>query len=353
VIAALRWTIISLLLFVGVEAAMSRTSWYSRYLDPRSSAGSVESRLYWLSRPDPAKAPEILVVGDSRMAEGFSAPLADQTTEGRFHFWSLGIPGTTPRAWYYELRDADPTRRRFAKIAIAIDQYADEDREDDPADFILDLNFVIMRLRLSDCFGFAASMVQFDHKMHALSGCLFKGATLRSDLQAFLFDRPDRIKRADDWRKNGLAYIGDYGGRSQDLDGLTADFEHRTIHYPPGQTDATRDIIARMVLPAPVPQHGALTRYRERWLTGILNLYKDSPTHIVFFELARAPLPKPEGRAPQTWLHEAIEHPNVTALPQSTFRDLERPQLFFDGLHFNKTGRHIFTRRLAQLLGGA
>jgi hypothetical protein len=352
VTAALRWTIISLLLFVGVEAAIFRTGWYGKYLEPGSSAGAVESRLYWLSRPDPAKVPEILVVGDSRMAEGFSAPLADQTTGGRVHFWSLGIPGTTPRAWYYELRDADPTRRRFSKIAIAIDQYADEDHDDDPADFILDLNFVIMRLRLSDCFGFATSMATLDREMHALSGCLFKGTTLRSDLQAFLFNRPDRIKRADDWRKNGLAYIGDYPGRSENLDGLTADFEHRTIHFPPGLSDFTKDIITQMVMPAPVPQHGALTRYRERWLTGILNLYKDSPTRIVFFELARAPLPKPDSRAPQTWLHEALQHANVSALPQSTFRDLEHPQLFFDGLHFNKTGRHIFTERLAQLLGG-
>jgi hypothetical protein len=30
-----------------------------------------------------------------------------------------------------------------------------------------------------------------------------------------------------------------------------------------------------------------------------------------------------------------------------TFRDLERPEVFFDGLHLNKIGRGIFTERIA------
>jgi hypothetical protein len=34
-------------------------------------------------------------------------------------------------------------------------------------------------------------------------------------------------------------------------------------------------------------------------------------------------------------------------LPQNTFRDLENPDLFFDGLHLNKTGRGLFSGKIA------
>lgn len=348
---ALFWTLVSLLLFVAVEAAIFRSPWYIRYLEPGSSAGSVESRIYWLSRPDHTAVPEILVVGDSRMAEGFSAPLADSATGNRVHFWSLGIPGTTPRVWYYELRDADPTRRRFKKIVLAIDQYSDIDQESEPADALVDLNFAIERLRLGDCATFANSMVTLDHKERALSGCLFKGVALRSDLQTFLFDRSDRIKRADDWRKNGLIYTSDYGGHQENLAGLTIDFQHRMISYPPGVSPAVKDMVRKMELPDPWPQTGVMARYRETWFGRIFDLYKDSPTQIVLFELARGPVPPPESTAPQTWLNRALQRPRVSALPQSTFRDLERPELYFDGLHFNHDGRRLFSERLAQLVG--
>ena len=56
------------------------------------------------------------------------------------------------------LRDADPTRRRFAAIVLALDQYSDQDSLDSVQDRLIDLNFVIGRLRVTDCADFAASM---------------------------------------------------------------------------------------------------------------------------------------------------------------------------------------------------
>ena len=89
---------------------------------------------------------------------------------------------------------------------------------------------------------------------------------------------------------------------------------------------------------------GETTRYRKLWLGRILDLYKDSPTRIIFLELPRAPLPKPEGPQPAAFLQSALRRPNVSALPMGTFRDLERPEVFFDGLHLNRIGRGLFTR---------
>ncbi|MDP9052727.1 MAG: hypothetical protein M3N93_00245 [Acidobacteriota bacterium] len=345
--SALNWTLLSLLLFVVVEAAVFRTGWYIPYLEPQSSAGSVESYLHWLAKPDRVRVPEVMVLGDSRMAEGFSAPLADEAVRGRLHFWNFGIAGSTPRIWYYLLRDTDRTRRRFAAIAIAMDGYADEDRWDHQADRLIDLNFVVERLRWTDCVDFARSMTSFDHKMQAFSGCLFKGIPLRSDVQEFLLNRRDRIRRSADWRNNGLGYLSDYGGRPQNLAGLSADFTHHTIEYPRGISPATKETIDNMVMRPPEEQRGEMTRYRALWLNRIMDLYKDSPTRIVYFELARAPVPKPESSRPATFLQTALQRPGVVALPRDTFRDLERPEIFFDGLHFNKTGRGLFSNRLA------
>jgi hypothetical protein len=349
---ALAWTVLSLLAFLIAEGAIFRLGWYNKYLEPDSSAGMVESYLFWLKHTLPTKVPEVVVLGDSRIAEGFSSRDADRVAGNKIHFWNFGMGGTSPRIWYYVLRDADPTRRRFRAIAIALDHYSDQDEFDSRPNRLIDLNFIIGRLRLTDCPDFAASMVTPEFKSKALAGCLFKGIPLRRDAQEFLLHVSDRIKRSKDWHNNGLFYTTDYLGREENLEGLSADFAKRAIVYPPGIDEQRRSSIEAMVMPAPAPQTGETTRYRELWLGRILDLYKDSPTQIIFFELPRAPLPRPEDRVPDIWLQSALKRPRprIAALPQITFRDLERPDVFFDGLHLNRVGRGIFSARIAQTI---
>jgi len=344
---ALLWSIASLLLFPVVESLVFRLGWYNKYLEPASSAGMVENHLYWLKRFPHAKVSEVLMIGDSRVAEDFSARTAGAATGNRIQFWNFGIGGTTPRVWYYILRDADPTRRRFAAIAIALDDYADEDHWDSPPDRFIDLNFVVGRLGLSDCRDFASSMKSPEYQTKALSGCLLRGITMRRDAQEFLRHVPDRIRRSKDLRVNGRGYNDGYTGIDKDLRGLSADFVNRTIHFPPGLTAQAHGEIQTMVMPDLPPQTGEMTRYRKLWLGRILDLYKDSSTRIIFLELPRAPLPRPENSHPPRFLQWALGRPLVSALPSRTFRDLERPELFADGLHLNKTGRALFTERIA------
>jgi hypothetical protein len=340
------WTVASLLLFLLVEALIFRLGWYNKYLEPLSSAGTVETYLSWLKRVPRGELPEVLMVGDSRIAEGFSAPAAGTADGNRIKYWNFGVAGSTPRVWYYELRDADPTRRRFTAIVFALDHYSDQDSIDSIQDRLIDLNFVIGRLRLSDCPDFASSMKSRANQARSLSGCLLKGIALRRDAQEFLLHRKDRLKHAKDWRVNGLGYISAYGGHAEDLRGLSADFTTRTIHFPPGLDAERHDTVQFMVMPPPTPQIGETTRYRKLWMGKIIDLYKDSPTQIVFLELPRAPLPIPEG-APPVFLQWALGMPHVSALPMGTFRDLERPEVFYDGLHLNSAGRRIFTERIA------
>jgi hypothetical protein len=339
---------IALAAFFAADSLLFRTGWYASHLRPDSSAGTLESQLHWLKNTPPSGRPEVLIVGDSRIAEGFSASVADSAVGERLHFWNFGMPSTTPRVWYYALRSADPTRRRFAAIVIALDKYSDADWFGLSEDRISDQSFVVMQLGLSDCADFASSLNEMTLRRRALFGCLFRGVVLRPDAQDFLAHPKARLERSADWWNNGLGYITAYGGKTESLQGLTADWTNRTIHFPDGVSDAIRANVTKFVLPEEVPNTGALARYRRRWLGGILNMYKDSPTRIVFLQLPRGPLVNPNTHGGPGFVDSASKLPRVSVLPADTFTDLERPDLFADGLHLNRDGRPIFSQRLAE-----
>jgi hypothetical protein len=342
------WSALVLLAFFAADAMLFRTGWYGELLEPDSSAGQLESHLYWVENARAPRVPQVLVVGDSRIAEGFSARMAGAAVGQSLYFWNFGVAGTPARVWYYALRDLDPDRRRFAAIVIALDQYSDEDGIENPEDRIIDQNYLVMRLGLGDCPDFAASFSSMEYRHRVLAGCLFRGTMLRGDVQAFLRGPEGRRKHAEDWLGNGLNYINAYGGKVENVSGLSVDFSSRTIHYPDGLSDRTRFEIKNSVLPEPVPQTGALTRYRQRWLGGIIDLYKDSPTRIVFLQLPHSPLPRPESTVPATFIASTSRMPRVNVFPKDLFADLERPELFGDGLHLNREGRPAFTTRIAE-----
>jgi hypothetical protein len=311
----------------------------------------VEAYLYWLQHEPGSRLREALVFGDSRIAHAFSAEAAGAVTGNRIRFWNFGIAGTLPRDWYYILRDADPGRHRFAVVVLALDQYSDEDYDDVFADRVVDLNFLIARLRLSDCAEFASSMKSEANRRLALWGCFLKGAVLRQDLGQFVQSVPDRLKRAREWREHGLAFVNGFDGIDRSLQGLSADWRKHTITYPAGLDEASRLSIRATVMPHWPAYTGETTRYRERWLRKIFDLYKDSPTRIVLLELPRAPLPKPDGATPAVFLKTTLPREHVQVLAASTFRDLEQPEYFFDGLHLNRKGRAIFSARLGREIG--
>jgi hypothetical protein len=345
---AVLWTVFSLAAFFLVDAAVFRSGWYNSYLEPNSTTGQLESHLFWLRHAKPAGIPEAAVIGDSRIAEGFSARKAGEAAGGKLFFWNLGVPGSSPRTWYYLLRDGDPDHRRFKAITLGIDRYSDQDSTDNVADRINDLNYVIGRLRLTDCWDFAQSFVSPEKQRTVITGCLFKAVPLRRDVQDLLSKPKERFAAAKDWRNNGHGYIDGYGGKPENLAGLTVDFGKRTLNFPAGAKDWQRSSALATVLPADVAQTGQLTAYRKLWLGRILDLYKDSPTRIIFLELPRAPVPTPDLKAPPKFIRSVMNRPRVTVLPAETFRDLETPETFADGLHLNHVGRPLFSVRIGE-----
>lgn len=343
------WILATFLAFLAAESLVFRTGWYNRYLEPDSAAGTVEFHLYWLNRFRPAGLKETLVVGDSRVAEGFGAQQANElpTVKGERYFWSVGMPGTSPRVWYYMLRDADPTRRRFENIVIALDGFADRDLLDSQTDRIIDLNFAIGRIQLGDVRDFASSLKTVQYQREAMIGGFLKGTVYRHDVQALFQGIDARLAKVAAHREHGLDWYNGYQGNDRNLAGLTVDWKTHTINYPPGLDDSERNSIQATLMPALPPQTGETTRYRRLWLGRIIDLYRNSPTRVVFLQLPRAPLPLPPSPEPTAFINWACRQPNVSVLEARTFAYLESPEFFFDGLHLNRAGRASFSTNLA------
>lgn len=342
-------TLFMLFAYVAAEGFLFHSGWYNKYLEPDSSTGEVEYNQFWLHRMPPPKAPDVLVVGDSRIGEGLSAIDAAAAVGGRVHFTQMGMPGTTPRVWYYALRDMEKDRDRFSAIVIALDYYSDLDGED-KQDRQGDMNYLAGRLAWRDCWDFAHSFLIPALRRSVLTGCVFRGIVFRQDLMEFLSNIHRRLERTKDWRNNGAGYIAGYGGKPETMTGLSFDAATRTIHFPPGAKDWQINSARATLTPDAAPQTGLNTAYRRRWLGAILDLYKNSKTRIVFMQIPNAPLSLPDSPVPARFLQSVASRPNVTVLPADTFREFQRPELFADGLHLNQYGRKPFSEKLARAI---
>ncbi|HZL56127.1 MAG TPA: hypothetical protein VFC21_03555, partial [Bryobacteraceae bacterium] len=244
-------TLAGFIAFAAVEGGIFHSGWYSKYLEPNSTAGQVEYHLFWFRRMKVPKVPDVLVVGDSRIAEGFSCPIASSAVGGKVHFVNFGMPGSSPRVWYYTLRDMEKDRNRFSAITIAFDRYSDADGGERIQDRPTDLNFLAGRLRLGDCADFSRSFTDPGSRRNALTACFLRGLAFRSDVREFLSDIPGRLARTRDWRNNGAGYIDGYGGKPEDLTGLTLDPATHSIHFPAGVKDWQIDSAKATLTPAP------------------------------------------------------------------------------------------------------
>ena len=345
---AVLWTLLTLCLYLAAEAALFRTGFYFRFVEPNSTTGNLESALYWLRHTPVNPRGEVAVFGDSRVAEGFSAPIATATIQNRLAFRNLSVPGMSLRNWFYLLRDADPARNRFRAIVLTLERYADNDSYDSPPDRIRDIRYSLGRLRLADCLDFPFTMTLPENRQAALTGCLLKGVPLRPDLAEFLRNPRQRIQEARASRQHGLEWNSAYTGIERNMVGLEVDLPRNTIvRFPPNVDSGVQVSLRQSILPERPPDAGVTTEYRKLWLGRLMDLYRGTSTKFVFVEMPRAPISIPEDPTPPRFIRSVQGQRGVAVLPAFTFRDLETPETFGDGLHLNAKGRVEFSKRLA------
>ncbi len=267
------------------------------------------------------------MLGDSRVGEGFSEAAANELARGtRAHFLNGAAGGSTPRCWYYMLREMDPGASRFRGIVIPADTYEDQDGASDWADNALDSRIVAFCLRASDAWDFAASFHNPRARFEALRGALFKGFLLKNDVQSLLAHPSERLRKVREYEDHDEEWSQGYQGNASTVN-----------------PDAARAALDRPT----APQTGDYARYRKVWYGRIIAHYQGKPTRIIFCRIPARPLREPHPEHQFSRVILSLASPRVTVLDESEFADLERPELFFDPDHMNTEGRKRFTPRLA------
>ncbi len=345
--------LLALTCLFGLDALLFRTNLYPQLVDPDSAAGTFELTLRREQQAQ-RRYPDNLVacLGDSRL--GLSPRAAARlTVQTGYALRLAGVAVTDPRTWYYMLRDLDPSRRRYRAIVFAVNDYDDEDGKSDPAADIRLLHYVIERLRLGDVPDFWRAFPSGPMQWEAFRGSLLKGFVYRADFQAFLADPIKRIRYVRLCNQGWPQWTWDYQESARSMVGLRIDWAAWKATFPPGADQNQRETVQNFLMYPPAPQTGRYAAFRRKWFTRIFDLYRGSPTKIIFVRLARGPIPRPANlvQKKSSSIREFARRPNVLLVPEHALDSLEHPEFYKDGMHLNREGVTLFSEMLAREVG--
>ncbi len=335
-----------------LDAAVFRSGYYKRFVTPDSSAGSVQQLIrIERERPLPFNR-RVLVLGNSQLAEGFSAKTASKPlADSRINIVNAGVPGVTIRDWFYMVRDMDPRATRYNVIVFPRVDYADLDYGDVQANRIQDVAFLVGSLRLTDLATFSFSFPKWKDRWAAFRDSALEGLTYRDDVRNFLRAPKTRIAAMADQRLHGMEWQDGYNGLEQTLAGLQLDRRTGELHFPAGVLSTTQDVIRGRINPQPAAVLGTERAYARRWIEAVENHYRGRDVRFVFFRMPQYPihidLPVPDAASVVNTLGKTPRH---IVMDEGTFDWLESPDYAADGIHLNRKGREAFSKALAREL---
>jgi hypothetical protein len=326
--------------FACLDGAIFHTGLYTSVLAPDSFAG----RMAMLTRAEKQRVQsglkEVLVVGDSRMAEGFSVAAADElgSTAG-FKFLSLAEPASSIDIWHYMLREVDPAARRYSAIVIPYGYGYERSRGQ-----LLKIAMAAPILRYNDCFAFSSSFQQWSDRFRAFAACIFRGSAFQTDVVDLLEHPIVRAKNIQLGQKR-LLYKAAYKGRDADIVGTSFDPKTGEVTFPPRLTEAQREAIRYSLVPPSQSERQHVLELQHQWTQRILERYAGSPTAIVVMPTPRGPFGGLSGfsMAYHTFFGGITTNRTILSLPEHMFDFLEAPEYYFDGYHVNVKGRQRFT----------
>ena len=334
--------LLGIVAFICVDGAIFHSGLYVSILAPSSYAGGISR----ITRAEKDRAPsglkEVLVLGDSRIAEGFSATLANELgSPAGLKFVSLAEPAASANTWYYMVREVDPTTRRYAAIIVPYG-IGYEPNSADP----LRISMTAPLLRYGDCFHFASGFQRWSGRFRAFIACILRGSAYQDDLVDFL---AHPVARMTSIREADKVHTGrEYKGRDYDLVGTSYDAATGQVTFAPKLTEAQRSAFRRsLIQPSQSDTEYSLKLQRD-WIPRIMNRYSHSPTAIVLTPLPRGPYLELGGfsRGYESVLPSSVIETTRFSLPGHTFDFLEKPENYFDAFHLNAKGRQKFTETL-------
>jgi len=329
--------------FVCLDGVIFHSGLYVSILAPDSYAGRLEI-LTRAEKQRPASGlKEVLVLGDSRMAEGFSTAVADELESAAgFKFINLTEPASTVNSWYYMLREVDPTSRRYWAIVVPY-AIGYEPSTVDP----LRISMAAPLLRYGDCFNFASAFQRWSGRSRAFTACILRGSAYQSDVTDLL-EHPIARIRSVQQEAQRMQSRAAYKGKDYDLVGTSYDPTTGQVTFAPKLTEAQRQAVRKsLIQPSQSDTEYSLKLQRE-WIPRILNRYSNSSTAIVLTPVPRGPFAELPGfsKAYHSILPSGVIQRTTFSLPEQTFDFLEKPEYYFDAFHLNSKGRQRFTETL-------
>jgi hypothetical protein len=327
---------------------------YLSYLEPESTAGmTLLARSIQSANYVPGKK-NILIIGDSRIGEGFSARIANEigVPQG-FNFVGLGLPGTTPRVWYYVLRDLVSQRNNYYAIFMLANTLRDDDSFEDLANRSLDTAYVAPLLNWGDIFSYPLSFSDSKEALKATIAVAFPSASFKNDVIEFLKAPFQRIAKAVAWRTNWPSSVSAYSGLKKSLPPAETPFSaERVLSHLNGTSRTNLDGYFNQYLTFKPQPETLLFAYRSKWYGQIAQQYAPTAVTVGVFLIPRGPyhtaLNKP---AEAEGSLKILERKGMIRLVDTAVSmSLEKPEFFFDHLHMNATGRAEFSRNLAKAI---
>lgn len=337
------------LLLVAANVLLFAAPLYRHSLDPSSSTGRFEATRNALTQFRANRHTDVLVVGDSRIYSGLDPAAASAASGGKLRFLNAGVPGTTPRVWYYFLNAIDPASKRFRAIVIPVDADSDDDSaigSVDGDERQPDLRFIVFTVSPAQIPKLAMSFPGVQMQMTTAIDLLLRGPILRQDVQAYYADPEERLAELSEASTTTFDPLT-WHPRRETLRGMRVDFTHNTIRYPPSVGADERSAMPVQVLQVPhaSPSYAA---YRQEWIYPIAERYAAAGTPVVIVRVPTRPAHR-HATDPFTGTLRALAQAGMayTVAPQP-YLALETPALFADHDHLDRAGSLRFSRLLGR-----
>jgi hypothetical protein len=329
--------------FICVDAIIFHSGLYVSILAPNSYAGRVAAITRAERERGSSGLKEVLVLGDSRIAEGFSTTLANEIgSPAGLHFASLAEPAASANTWYYMVREVDPNTRRYSAIVIPYGVGYEPNNAD-----ALRISMTAPLLRYGDCFHFSSGFQRWSGRFRAFTACILRGSAYQDDV-VDLLEHP--IARLRGLQQEGarMQSRAVYKGRDYDLVGTTYDAATGQVIFASKLTEAQRLAFQKSLIQSSHSDTEYSLKLQREWIPRIMNRYSNSPTAFVLTPVPRGPFLGLLGfyRGYDSVLPNSVIQRGTFSLPGHTFDFLEEPEYYFDALHLNAKGRRRFTETL-------
>jgi len=343
----------AVLFFLVIEAGLFGTGIFLQISQPASYCGQVVAVLRNAAnfQEESGDAQRVLVLGDSRMGEGFSARICDELGGGRRLWFNASVPGSTPRVWSYLLEELLRQGNDYDLVVLPLQSLKARTSERYMADRELDGQFMPPLLPYSRVYEYSTTFDKEPLRRKMLVRGFLRSFALRKDIWGFLLHPLRRLK---DVAKGRAAYKSHYHyqGREEDLTdkvtlaGNNAVFapevpqaeQNQFVLLPEGPTEEIREKEAA---------------YQRKWVKGIERSCLDSGAGLIIFLAPRGPLGAVYESEVEVDAHKQLGlSDETTVLPADTFSGLEKPEYFFDHLHMNGRGREKFSHLIYDFVAG-